>query len=212
MSSFDDITLADLRDLAKNLSVAAYGTKADIIGRLTQHQVGVSMLKTLSTNKTSAKKELTTTTKTTKPNGKTFTVKEKLSPKFCKDFEIQYLSKSTKDGVTTYTYVENKKKAVAKKTIAKKSPAKKIKKEKDEDEEDEDEEMGEDEDEDEDENADFDFNFFKTKLKKTLSKDRAFANKLLHMYEPTVPMKQIQELSPTKLFNAIADIMCFDEE
>ena len=56
------------------------------------------------------------------------------------------------------------------------------------------------------------YKFFLSKLKKTLGNDRAFANKLLRKYEPTVPMKKIKELSDAKMFKALADIMCYDEE
>ena len=63
-----------------------------------------------------------------------------------------------------------------------------------------------------DDDGEFDYKFFLSKLKKTLSNDRAFANKLLHKYEPTVPMKKIKELSDAKMFKALADIMCYEEE
>ena len=118
-SSFDArmISLADLKDLAKNLSVASYGTKGDILGRLVQHKAGPSMLKTLLANSDKAKPSQ-------KPSNKHFEVKEKLSAKFCKDFKLTLVSKSTKDGVTTYTYADNKVgKEAPTKTIAKKKVA-----------------------------------------------------------------------------------------
>ena len=56
------------------------------------------------------------------------------------------------------------------------------------------------------------FKFFLSKLKKTLGDDRDFANKLMQKYEPTLPIKKIKELSDAKLFSALADIMCHEEE
>ena len=38
------------------------------------------------------------------------------------------------------------------------------------------------------------------------------ANQLLQLYEPTVPLNKITALTDTKLFNALANIMCYDEE
>ena len=99
MSSFDDVTLADLQGLAKNLSVAAYGTKADIIGRLVQHKAGPSMLKTLDDKAKAAKTSKKEEKKAASKKGKEFVVKEKLSVKFCKEFGLQYVSQSTKDVV-----------------------------------------------------------------------------------------------------------------
>ena len=107
MSSFDDVTLADLQGLAKNLSVASYGNKGDIIGRIVQHTAGPSMLKTLD-DKAKAAKAAKASKKEEKAaankKGSEFVVKEKLSAKFCKEFGIQYVSQTTKDGVTSYTY------------------------------------------------------------------------------------------------------------
>ena len=250
MSSFDDITLSDLQGLAKNLSVASYGTKADIIGRLTQHAAGVSMLKTLDQKaklaKTLKQEEKGKKKGTTKGS---FIHKEKLSPKFCKEFGVKLMGVSTKDGVTSYTYAEKgKEEPKAKGAKGKRKsedgdgPAKKKKKakkeeeegaeeeeeeeeekeedkeEKEEDEDKEDADKDEDEDEDdededdEEEDAEFDFNFFKAKLKNTLGDDRDLANKLLRKYEPTLPIKKIKNLTDAKMFKALADIMCYDEE
>ena len=203
MSSFDaySFSLGDLKDLAKNLSVASYGTKSDLVGRLVQHKAGPSMLKTLLANSDKAKPPQ-------KPSNKHFEVKEKLSAKFCKDFKLTLVSKSTKDGVTTYTYAESKVgKAAPTKTIVKKKAAEKR------DDKAEAEDAADDDDEDEDDgDGEFDFVFFKSKLRKTLGKKRALANQLLQVYEPTVPLSKITALSDTKLFNALANIMCYDEE
>ena len=161
------------------------------------------MLKTLDDKAKAAKTSKMEGKKAANKKGGEFPVKEKLSLKFCKEFGIQYVSQSTKDGVTTYTY----------KYLAGKGksdpPAKKKKKAEAEAEAEDDDE---DEDEDDDDDGEFDYKFFLSKLKKTLSNDRAFANKLLHKYEPTVPMKKIKELSDAKMFKALADIMCYDEE
>ena len=147
MSSFDDVTLADLQGLVKNLSVASYGTKGDIIGRLVQHTAGPSMLKTLD-DKAKAAKAAKASKKEEKAaankKGGEFVVKEKLSAKFCKEFGIQYMSQSTKDGVTTYTYTYLAGNAGKRKSEDGDAPAKKKKKAVDHDEE-------EDEEEDEDE-------------------------------------------------------------
>lgn len=203
MSSFDaySFSLETLKDLAKNLSVASYGTKSDILGRLVQLKAGRSMLKTLlanSDNKANPPQ---------KPSNKHFEVKEKLSAKFCKDFKLTLVSKSTKDGVTTYTYAENKVgKLAPTKTIVKKKAAEKR------DDKAEAEDADDDDDGEDDGDGEFDFVFFKSKLRKTLGKKRALANQLLQVYEPTVPLSKITALSDTKLFNALANIMCYDEE
>ena len=206
MSSFDaySFSLETLKDLAKNLSVASYGTKSDILGRLVQHKAGPSMLKTLLANSDNKAKP------PQKPAHKHFEVKEKLSAKFCKDFKLTLVSKSTKDGVTTYTYAESKVGKVAPtKTIVKKKAAEKRDDKPEAVDADDDED---DEDDEDDGDGEFDFVFFKSKLRKTLGKKRALANQLLQVYEPTVPLNKIMALSDTKLFNALANIMCYDEE
>ena len=204
MSSFDaySFSLGDLKDLAKNLSVASYGTKSDILHRLVQHKAGPSMLKTLLANSDNKAKP------PQKPSNKHFEVKEKLSAKFCKDFKLTLVSKSTKDGVTTYTYADSKVGKVAPaKTIVKKKAAEKRDDKAEAEDADDDEDDGED-----DGDGEFDFVFFKSKLRKTLGKKRVLANQLLQVYEPTVPLSKITALSDTKLFNALANIMCYDEE
>lgn len=284
MASYAHCPLADLKELANTLSVKTYGTKADLIGRISQHAEGVAALNQLTSNEKKEKKRKKEKEEEEEEEEKEdsdgiFTVPEKLTAKFCKDFEIKFVSKSTKDGKTAYKYIETKKaddgagvspknklksvegdtpkKKVSKKEkevividdeeeekaeaeaerkkVHKKTPKEKAAEayaaanpevEAEEEDPEEKEEKPEEETEkgdcggmmdpayEEEKEALFEehFDFFLQKLKKKLFHERHLANQLLHKYQPSVPLKNIKQLSDSQIYIALAKAMYNDDD
>ena len=56
------------------------------------------------------------------------------------------------------------------------------------------------------------FDFFLHKLKKKLFHERHLANQLLHKYQPSVPLKNIKQLSDSQIYIALAKAMYNDDD
>ena len=218
MSYAEDIetfTLDGLKSLAEGLGVAKYGTKTDIVSRITgkcAKSVADSMLQTLFDSCKAEK-----TAKKEKPNKaeNTMVVPSKLDDKFLEMYGMELAKEEEgEDGKTTFTYVMKKKGKKAggdrtgtpvkkeKKdgptpTIAKKAPTKKkdivvI--------------------DDDDEEKLMPFEAFSARLTAHIGDDRDLVDKLLHKYQPTVPMTKIKGMATKKVLSHLCDIMCYEEE
>ena len=224
MSYAEDIetfTLDGLKGLAEGLGVAKYGTKTDIVSRITgkcTKPVADSMLQTLFETckaEKAAKKE--------KPNKaeNTMVVATKLDDKFREMYGMELAKEEEgEDGKTTFTYVMKKKGKKAggggggtpvkkekkeKKdgptpTIAKKTTKKK-----------EVVVIDDDDDVEEEEENLIPFEAFCERLNAHIGDDRELVDKLLHKYDP-VPMAKIKALTTKKAMSHLCDLMCYEEE
>ena len=217
MSYAEDIetfTLDGLKTLAEGLGVAKYGTKTDIVSRITgkcPKAVADSMLQTLFDSckaEKAAKKE--------KPNKaeNTMVVTDKLDDTFLEKYGMELAKEEEdEDGKTTFTYVMKKgkkssggggtpvkkeKKDGPTPTIVKKTPTKKkevvvI-------------------DDDDDEEKLIPFEAFSERLDAHIGDDRDLVDKLLHKYDPAAPMAKIKALTTKKALSHLCDLMCYEEE
>ena len=219
MSYAEDIetfTLDGLKSLAEGLGVAKYGTKTDIVSRITgkcPKVVADSMLQTLFETckvEKAAKKE--------KPNKaeNTMVVPDKLDDDFLKKYGMELAKEEEgEDGKTTFTYVMKKKgkkaagggtgtpvkkekKGGPTPTIAKKTTPKK-------------KDIVVIDDDDDDEEKLIPFEAFSARLTAHIGDDRDLVDKLLHKYDP-VPMAKIKALTTKKALSHLCDLMCYEEE
>jgi hypothetical protein len=219
MSYTEDIetfTLDGLKTLAEGLGVAKYGTKTDIVSRITgkcPKAVADSMLQTLFDSckaEKAAKKE--------KPNKaeNTMVVSSKLDDSFLEMYGMELAKEEEGEGgKTTFTYVMKKKgkkaggdgtRTPVKKekkdgptpTIAKKAPTKK-------------KEVVVIDDDDDDEEKLIPFEGFSARLKARIGDDRDLVDKLLLKYDP-VPIAKIKALTTKKAVSFLCDLMCYEEE
>ena len=218
MSYAEDIetfTLDGLKTLAEGLGVAKYGTKTDIVSRITgkcPKPVADSMLQTLFDSckaEKAAKKE--------KPNKaeNTMVVSSKLDDSFLEMYGMELAKEEEGEGgKTTFTYVMKKKgkktsaggeTSVKKEkkdgptpTIVKKTPTKK-------------KDIVVIDDDDDDEEKLIPFEGFSARLKARIGDDRDLVDKLLLKYDP-VPIAKIKALTTKKALSYLCDLMCYEEE
>ena len=186
----DTFTLDGLKSLAEGLGVAKYGTKSDIVSRITgkcQKPVADSMLQTLFDTCKAEK-----TAKKEKPNKaeNTMVVPSKLDDKFLEMYGMELAKEEEgEDGKTTFTYVMKKGKKASggggtpvkkekkeKKdgptpTIAKKTTPKK-------------KDIVVIDDDDDDEEKLIPFEAFSARLTAHIGDDHDLVDKLLHKYHP----------------------------
>jgi hypothetical protein len=222
MSYAEDIetfTLDGLKSLAEGLGVAKYGTKTDIVSRITgkcPKGVADSMLQTLFDSckaEKAAKKE--------KPNKaeNTMVVADKLDDSFLEKYGMELAKEEEgEDGKTTFTYVMKKggkkasggggtpvkkekkeKKDGPTPTIVKKTPIKK-------------KDIVVVDDDDDDEEKLIPVEAFSARLKARIGDDRDLVDKLLHKYDPAAPMTRIKGLTNKKALLYLCDLMCNEEE
>jgi len=225
MSYAEDIetfTIDGLKSLAEGLGVAKYGTKTDIVSRITgkcAKPVADNMLQTLF-DKCKAEKAA----KKEKPNKaeNTMVVATKLDDKFLEMYGMEFAKEEEgEDGKTTFTYVMKKKgkkagggggtpvkkekkekkekkdgptPTIAKKTTPKKKEVVVI----------------DDDDDVEEEETLIPFEAFCERLNAKIGDDRDLVNKLLHKYDP-VPMAKIKALTAKQAMSQLCDVMCYEE-